>query len=162
MFQASLDEDLILKKFQQDQCNVLWIFNMAVISAYDCYQVAFLYWKLPVALIKWLFRHFQNQWSLGSCITIYRYPKSGSFVRPTKVSSGMTLEAAVRGRYQDDPTIETHVGSLHEIIIYFWLMLLCKMDSFRCVEWGISFVLIILYIFYRWLICCKRQSMQDL
>ncbi|XP_047473543.1 tubulin-specific chaperone E-like isoform X2 [Penaeus chinensis] len=41
-----------------------------------------------------------------------QYPKSGSFVRPTKVSSGMTLEAAVRGRYQDDPTIETHVTDM--------------------------------------------------
>nr|XP_027219838.1 tubulin-specific chaperone E-like [Penaeus vannamei] len=41
-----------------------------------------------------------------------QYPKSGSFVRPTKVSCGMTLEAAVRGRYQDDPTIETHVTDM--------------------------------------------------
>ncbi|XP_071545975.1 tubulin-specific chaperone E [Panulirus ornatus] len=38
-----------------------------------------------------------------------RFPTSGSFVRPTKVNTGMTLEAAVRGRYQDDPTIESQV-----------------------------------------------------
>ncbi|XP_068212358.1 tubulin-specific chaperone E [Palaemon carinicauda] len=37
-----------------------------------------------------------------------RTQTSGSFVRPTKVSTGVTLEEAVRGRYQDDTTIESH------------------------------------------------------
>lgn len=38
-----------------------------------------------------------------------RHPTSGSFVRPAKVKTGMTFEAAVRGRYQDDTTIESEV-----------------------------------------------------
>lgn len=36
-------------------------------------------------------------------------PKAGSFVRPHKINSGMTLEDAVRKRYQDDSTISTQV-----------------------------------------------------
>ncbi|KAK3878934.1 hypothetical protein Pcinc_016476 [Petrolisthes cinctipes] len=38
-----------------------------------------------------------------------RHPTSGSFVRPTKVSTGITLEAAVRDRYQADTTTSTQV-----------------------------------------------------
>ncbi|XP_066988353.1 tubulin-specific chaperone E-like [Macrobrachium rosenbergii] len=37
-----------------------------------------------------------------------RTQTSGSFVRPAKVSAGVSLEEAVRGRYQDDTTIESH------------------------------------------------------
>jgi len=36
-------------------------------------------------------------------------PKAGSFVRPHKVNTGMTLEDAVRGRYQDDTNIASQV-----------------------------------------------------
>ncbi|XP_069174271.1 tubulin-specific chaperone E-like [Procambarus clarkii] len=38
-----------------------------------------------------------------------RFPTSGSFVRPTKVSTGISLEAAVRGRYQGDTAVELQV-----------------------------------------------------
>lgn len=37
------------------------------------------------------------------------HPTSGSFVRPAKVNSGVTFETAVRGRYQNDTTIESEV-----------------------------------------------------
>ncbi|XP_063861606.1 tubulin-specific chaperone E-like isoform X3 [Scylla paramamosain] len=38
-----------------------------------------------------------------------RYPTSGSFVRPAKVNTGITFEKAIRGRYQDDATVESEV-----------------------------------------------------
>lgn len=54
-----------------------------------------------------------NASSLGSSfvtlVYIDRHPTSGSFVRPTKVNTGVTLEAAVRGRYQADTTIASEV-----------------------------------------------------
>ncbi|RXG55982.1 hypothetical protein Avbf_09994 [Armadillidium vulgare] len=34
---------------------------------------------------------------------------SGSFVRPSKVNLGMSLEQAIKGRYQDDVTIEKYL-----------------------------------------------------
>lgn len=37
------------------------------------------------------------------------HPTSGSFVRPSKVNTGVTFEMAVRGRYQDDTTIASEV-----------------------------------------------------
>lgn len=46
-----------------------------------------------------------------------RSPTSGSFVRPTKVKAGLNLEEAVRGRYQDDTTIEAqHTEQLQRAI----------------------------------------------
>lgn len=38
-----------------------------------------------------------------------KQPKAGSFVRPHKINSGMTLEDAVRMRYQDDSTVDANV-----------------------------------------------------
>nr|XP_053651574.1 tubulin-specific chaperone E-like [Cherax quadricarinatus]XP_053651575.1 tubulin-specific chaperone E-like [Cherax quadricarinatus] len=46
-----------------------------------------------------------------------RFPTSGSFVRPTKVNTGITLEAAVRGRYQDDTAVETQITEQLQRII---------------------------------------------
>ncbi|XP_042206334.1 tubulin-specific chaperone E-like [Homarus americanus] len=38
-----------------------------------------------------------------------RFPTSGSFIRPAKLNPGICLEAAIRGRYQDDSTIPSQV-----------------------------------------------------
>ncbi|KAK7084425.1 hypothetical protein SK128_005012 [Halocaridina rubra] len=47
----------------------------------------------------------------------FRSPTSGSFVRPAKVNAGMALEEAVKGRYQDDTTIESqHTQQLQKTI----------------------------------------------
>ncbi|XP_066955852.1 tubulin-specific chaperone E-like isoform X1 [Macrobrachium rosenbergii] len=46
-----------------------------------------------------------------------RTQTSGSFVRPAKVNAGVSLEEAVRGRYQDDTTIESqHTEQLQRAI----------------------------------------------